>query len=358
MSFSCPGYLNAKSLSEGGDCREDYVDWFSNPVLSQYRPLIDAVYKAMQYRGDDPVLLVCDISPESCLLFRFTMKSQDRKGRNHQRCEVMMVDQSELPALLNGEFNAVPDEDNKEFVVDSVKGPTLPQCERHSVKNEVFNVYARNSKAYWFKSEVPTSYSSPKQRPTSDSIRISRSDKTVNRPKKGANVMGRVLLVFLIVLCAFGGWNYFRLCGEIEQLRNSLKTRDSEIMSHRTEIENLHRENGRLQNEIKKFDKWIKTRGNFELNKVQLKIKFDEIIRNFKEAENLLAHIDETPSPASKGGKDAERDCVSWSRHDVDKGTGTETGSSERGKPKVGGEEEEKGIVETLGDNMRNLFRR
>ena len=140
MSFRCPGYLNAKSLSEGGDCREDYVEWFSNPVLSPYRPLIDAVYKAMQYRGDDPVLLVCGVSSEACLLFRFTMKSKDRKGRNHQRCEVMMVDQSELPTLLNGEFNAVPDEDNKEFVVDSVKGTTLAQCERHRVKNEVFNV--------------------------------------------------------------------------------------------------------------------------------------------------------------------------------------------------------------------------
>ena len=357
MSFSYPGYLNAKSLLEGGESREDYVEWFFNPVLLPYRPLVDAVYKAMQYRGDDPVLLVCDISPESCLLFRFTMKSQDRKGRNHQRCEVMMVDKSELPALLNGEFNAVPDEDNKEFVVDSVKGPTLPQCERHSVKNEVFNVYARNSKAYWFKTEPPAPMPFTRQSPTSDSKRPINQGRTVDRPKNGGRIMCKVLFALLIVLCAFGGWNYFRLSGEIEQLRNSLKTRDSEIMRHRTEIEDLHRENGRLQNEIKKFDKWIKTRGNFELNKVQLKIKFDEIIRNFKEVENLLAHIDETPSPASKVGKDAERDGVSRSRHDVDKGAGTETGSSERGKSKVGGEEEEKGKDKTFGDNVKNWFR-
>ena len=358
MSFRCPGYLNAKSLSEGGDCKEDYVEWFSNPVLSQYRPLIDAVYKAMQYRGDDPVLLVYDISPELCLLFRFTMKSQDRKGRNHQRCEVMMVDKSELPALLNGEFNAVPDEDNKEFVVDSVKGPTLPQCERHSVKNEVFNVYVRNSKAYWFKTEPPAPMPFTRQSPTSDSKRPINQGRTVDRPKNGGRIMCKVLFALLIVLCAFGGWNYFQSANEIKRLRNSLKARGDEVAKHCAEIEDLRKKNVRLQKEIDKFDKWIKTRGNFELNKVQLKIKFDEITRNFKEAENLLAHIDETPSPASKVGKVAERDGVSRSRHDVDKGTGPETWSSERGKPKVGGEEEEKGIVETLGDNMRNLFRR
>ena len=341
MSFRCPGYLNAKSLSVGGDCREDYVEWFSNPMLSQYRPLIDDAYRAMQYRGDDPVLLVCGVSAETCLLFRFTMKSQDRKGRNHQRCEVMMVDQSELPTLLNGEFNAVPDEDNKEFVVDSVNGAALPQCERHRVKNEVFNVYARNPKAYWFKSEAPAPKPLSRQSPTSDSKRPINQGRTVDRSKNGERIMCRVLLVLLIVSCVLGGWNYFQSTSEIEQLRNILRTREDEVTKRRTEIENLQKENG----------------SNFELNKVQLKIKFDEIIKNFREAENLWAHIDETPNPTSKVVKEmAERDGVSRSRNDVGKGAGMETGSSGRGQTKGDGKKKEKGIFETLGEKVESIL--
>ena len=295
MSFRCPGYLNAKSLSVGGDCREDYVEWFSNPMLSQYRPLIDAAYRAMQYRGDDPVLLVCGVSAETCLLFRFTMKSQDRKGRNHQRCEVMMVDQSKLPTLLNGEFNAVPDEDNKEFVVDSVSGAALPKCERLRVKNEVFNVYARNTKAYWFKSEAPTPKPLARRSPTSDSKRPINQGRTIDRSKNGERIMSKVLLALLIVLCVLGGLNYFQSTSEIEQLRSSLRVREDEVAKRRTEIEDLRKENLRLLEKINNYDKWIKARSNFELNKVQLKIKFDEIIKNFREAENLWTHIDDTP---------------------------------------------------------------
>ena len=348
MSFRCPGYLNAKSLSVGGDCREDYVEWFSNPMLSQYRPLIDAAYRAMQYRGDDPVLLVCGVSAETCLLFRFTMKSQDRKGRNHQRCEVMMVDQSKLPTLLNGEFNAVPDEDNKEFVVDSVSGAALPKCERLRVKNEVFNVYARNSKAYWFKSEATTPKPLARRSPTSDSKRPINQGRTIDRSKNGERIVSKVLLALLIVLCVLGGLNYFQSTSEIEQLRSSLS---------RTEIEDLRKENGRLQKEINKFDKWIKTRSNFELNTVQLKIKFDEIIKNFREAENLWAHIDETPNPTSKVVKEmAERDGVSRSRNDVGKGAGMETGSSGRGQTKGDGKKKEKGIFETLGEKVESIL--
>ena len=309
MSVRCPGYLNAKSLSEDGECREDYVEWFSNPALSPYRPLIDAVYGAMQYRGDDPVLLACDVSSESCLLFRFTMKSQDRKGRNHQRCEVMKVAHSELPALLNGEFKAVPDEESREFVVDGVEGAALPQCERHGVKNEMFNVYARNQRAYWFNGEVSSPTPSPKQqipprqRPTSDSRRIIRSGRMVDYPKKGEKIMSKVLFALQIVSCVFGGWNYFQTTSEIELLRTSLRTRDSEIADHRIEIEGLRKENDRLKSEIDKFDKWIKTRSNFDLNKVQLKIKIDEIIKDCGEAKALLTHMDETPNPTSEEGQ-------------------------------------------------------
>ena len=350
MSFRCPGYLNAKSLSEGGDCREDYVEWFSNPVLCPYRPLIDAVYKAMQYRGDDPVLLVCGVSSEACLLFRFTMKSQDRKGRNHQRCEVMIVDQSELPTLLNGEFEAVPDEDSEEFVVDSVKGTTLPQCEHHRVQNELFNVYARNPSAYWFKSELSAPEPLTRQSPTTDFKRPDNQRRKVDRPKNGGRIMCRVLFALLIVLCVLGGWNYIQSTSEIEQLRNSLRTREAEVAKHREEIEGLRNENDRLEKENRKFDKWVKTRSNFELNKVQLKIKFDEIIKNFREAENLWAHIDETPNSTSMVGKDVERNGVPRPRHDVDNGAGAGTVSSGLEQTKDEGKKTEKGLFGKLGE--------
>lgn len=370
MSFRCPGYLNAKSLSEDGDCRKDYGEWFSNSALAPYRSLIDAVYGSMQYRGDDPVLLVCDVSSESCLLFRFTMKLQDRNGRNHQRCEVMKVERSELSALLNGEFKAVPDEYAKEFVVESVERTALPQCERHSVKNEILCVYTQNPKAYWFKSEA--SVPPPRHPSTSDSKRYIRPDRTVDcpksdRPKKGEKIMFKVLFTLLIVLCVLGGWNYFQSTGEIEQLRNSLKARDNEVVNHRAEIEHLRRENDSLQAKISRFEEWTKTRSNFELNKIQLKIKSDEIIKNFKDMEKLLAHMDEPPKPASKnGGVGVTSGAVEVNagtnnvpvragtpqlQSDNGKNAGTTTGSSRQKRPRVeikNDKKKEKGLFDNL----------
>lgn len=300
MLLRYPGYLNAKSLLESGDCREDYVEWFSNPALTPYRKLIDSVYGAMQYRGDDPVLLVCDVSPESSLLFRFTMKTQDRKGRNHQRCEVMKVERPELPSLLNGEFKAVPNEMTKEFVVESVERAALPQCERHSVNNETLVVYARNSKTYWFRGEGVVSDQPSKRQSTSDSARTVCPGRTVNHPKKGGDILCKVLFALLIASFGLGGWNYFQSTDEIERLHNKLKARDSDIAKHCAEIENLRKENSKLQTKIDKYEEWTKTRDNFEVNKVKLKIKFDEIIMNFREAEDLLVHMDETPKPADR----------------------------------------------------------
>ena len=306
MSFRCPGYLNAKSLSEGGDCREDYVEWFFNPVLSQYRHLIDAVYRTMQYRGDDPVLLVCDISAEACLLFRFTMKSQDRKGRNHQRCEVMKVDQSKLPMLLNGEFNAVPDASAKVFVVDGVDGDVLPQWRQHRVKNEILSVYTRNPKAYWFKNEEPVQIAFPRQKHSNEAKQSVRSGRAVIHPKERKN-MNKVLFALLIVSCAFCGWIFFQL----DRLRTNLDHRTVEIRNCHREIDDLQVENRRLKEQINKYDKWVKTRSNFELNKIKLKNKFSEIVEKFHEAENLWGHIDESPSQTS-----TDEGCEIFSKRD------------------------------------------
>ena len=276
MLLRCPGYLNAKSLLESGDCREDYVEWFANPALTPYRKLIDSVYGSMQYRGYDPVLLVCDVSSESCLLFRFTMRSHDRKGRGHQRYEVMKVERPELPSLLNGEFKATPDERTKEFIVEGVEGADLPRCECHTVQNELFNVYTRNPKSYWFKSEEGPSNPSPQQQLTSDPGRsVCAGRTTLSRPKKGGKIMCKVLFALLIALCVLSGW---KCCEEIKDLRS---------------------ENSKLRAKINQFEEWTKTRDNFELNKVKLKNKFEEIIKNFREAEDMWLHMDEISSPAS-----------------------------------------------------------
>lgn len=300
MSFRCPGCLDAKSLLGEGDCRDDYVKWFFNPALTPYRKLIDAVYLVVQYRGDDPVLLVCDISSESCLLFRFTMRSHDRKGRGHQRYEVMKVERPELPSLLNGEFKATPDERTKEFIVEGVEGADLPRCECHTVQNELFNVYTRNPKSYWFKSEEGPSNPSPQQQLTSDPGRsVCAGRTTLSRPKKGGKIMCKVLFALLIALCVLSGWNYFQSADEIEQLRNRLKACDSDIEKCCEEIKDLRSENSKLRAKINQFEEWTKTRDNFELNKVKLKNKFEEIIKNFREAEDMWLHMDEISSPAS-----------------------------------------------------------
>ena len=367
MSLRCPGYLNAKSLLDGGDCLEDYVEWFSSPELSSYRLLIDAVYKTIQYRGDDPVLLVCDVSSESCLIFRFTMKAQDRKGRSHQRCEVMKVGRLELPALLNGEFKAIPDEKAKEFVVDGVEGAPLPQYERHQVKDAMLGAYARNPKAYWFKSEGVTQITPPRQQPTGVSRQSIRSDRTVDVPTEGKNAMSKVWFALLIVSCAVGGWIYFQSVDEIGQLRKNIESRDGEIRDCRVRISNLRSENNRLQGEISKFDKWVRTRSNFELNKVQIKSKFDEIIQDFREAESLLAHIDEAPRPPSR-----ERKVVIYGnsetnrapgragkphpRRDDNKGAGTATESSGQEDPKREDMEKEKGFFDAPVEKVKTLF--
>ena len=301
MSFRCPGCLDAKSLLGEGDCRDDYVKWFFNPALTPYRKLIDAVYLVVQYRGDDPVLLICDVSPESSLLFRFTMKTQDRKGRNHQRYEVMKVERSELPSLINGEFKAIPDERTKEFIIESVEGVDLPRCECHTVQNELFNVYARNPKAYWLKSEDRSSNSSPQQRLTGDSGRAVCSGRTtVSHPKNDKKRMSNVLFALLIASFGLGAWNYFQSTSEIKQLHNKLKARDRDVEKYCAEIMGLRSENSKLQAKVDQFEEWVKTRSNFEMNKVQLKTKFDEIIKNFREAEDLLAHMDETPKPVDR----------------------------------------------------------
>ncbi len=111
--------------------------------------------------------------------------------------------------------------------------------------------------------------------------------------------MCKVLFALLIALCVLSGWNYFQSADEIEQLRNRLKACDSDIEKCCEEIKDLRSENSKLRAKINQFEEWTKTSDNFELNKVKLKNKFEEIIKNFREAEDMWLHMDEISSPAS-----------------------------------------------------------
>ena len=342
MLLRCPGYLNAKSLLADGGCEDDYRVWFSNPALSSCRLLIDAVYKTMQYRGDGPVLIVYKVSEETALLLRFTMGSHDRLGRKHQRCEAMLVDDSRLPMLLNGEFDSVPDEEAKEFVVGSVDRSSLPRCQRCVIQNETMTVYARDSRAYWFKAEslqTPTISRKDKVERPKPSFRMGQGG---NRQKTERSVMLKVAVALLIALCLVSGWGYFRFTRDMEGLRMDLRTRDKTVASCRAEVEKLRTENDRMRNEIAKFDKWIKTRSNFEVNKVQLQVKFDKIVKDFREAEKLLAHMDAAPvGNREKGARGASPDTLGNQRQ-------SRHASESVGLPD--GDESKRGIFEKVKD--------
>ena len=306
MSVRCPGYLNAKSLRARGECREDYVEWFSHSALAAHRPLIDAVYRTMQYRGDGPVLLVCDVLPDACLLIRFTMELRDLRGRSHQRCEAMLVGRPELPALLNGEFKAEPDGDAAEFVVSNVEREGLPTCEGRKIKDVGFRVYARNTESYWFKSDASVPDPAPKQR-----LMDSAGHERVNcPPRQRGSVMGKVLIAFLVVLSAFAGWNYFQCATENGKLRDDLNRSRQEARTLEARVEKLKGQNDELQAWIQRYDKWMKTRTNFEVNRIQLRSRFEEIVKNFRDVEELLSHMDEPPRTVGQAGGSQKTNSV------------------------------------------------
>lgn len=306
----CPGCLRAKSLLPNGACEEDYVEWFSHPALSAHRPLVDAVYRAVQYGGDAPVLLVCDVSPESCLLFRFTMERRDRKGRSHQRYEALKICRAELPMLMDGAFKAVPEKDTAEFVVDGAGGSPLPEREHRRVGGVGLRVFARDAASYWFRSESAAT-AEPVERPSNGGGSKAEYRPTRDEHRKikenGGRIMTKVLLLALVASCAFGGWNYVQR----GRLHDRMSAMSRKIEDCREEMLRLRDENGRLTGKITKYDKWMKSRGNFELNKVLLAAKMDEIMEKFDEARSLMARMGEAPqsSPSQeKGGVQMEED--------------------------------------------------
>lgn len=304
MNIRCPGYLNAKSLAEDDVCRADYVDWFFHPALAPHRLLIESVCQTMQFHGDAPVLLVGDVASDSSLLFRFTMRASDRLGRAHQRCEVLLVPRSELPAFLDGAFRARPDADSKEFGVETVGGRALPYCGSRQVRNETLGVYTQNVRSLWFKGEIEEP-SPSLERPSTD-MADPQKVPDPSSEKKGRKLMCKVLLILWATSCGLGIWDHIRSAGEMAQLRASLKVCRGETSECRAEIGNLRRANSRLQEKIAQCDKWTATRSNFELNKIELQRKCVELVKRFREVEILLARIDETPqaAPPKKIGAD------------------------------------------------------
>ena len=306
MSVRCPGYLNAKSLQARGECREDYVEWFSHSALAAHRPLIDAVYRTMQYRGDGPVLLVCDILPDACLLIRFTMESRDLRGRSHQRCEAMLVGRPELSAFLNGDFKAEPDGEAAEFVVSNVEREGLPTCEVRRIKDVGFRVYARAPEAYWFKNEASVPAPPPKRRLTD-----SAGHERVNCPPgRRGSVMGKVLIAFLAVLSAFAGWNYVQCATENGKLRGDLNRSRQEAGALEARVRKLKGQNDELQARVQRYEKWMKTRSNFEVNKIQLRSRFEEIVKDFRAVEELLSRMDEPPRTVAREGGSQKTNSV------------------------------------------------
>lgn len=344
MSFRCPGYLNAKSLQSGGVCREDYAEWFSNAELSAYRPLIEAVYKAIQYRGNDPVLLRCDVAPESCLIFRFTMELRDIKGRQHQRCEVIKIEHDKLPELLDGAYKADPEEATGEFVVDGVCGEALPECERICVGGVKISVFSRNANAYWFRNDKSVANTPSKQLTKEAHSRNVRPVQGEDKVKRKEKRMSKVLIGILVLSSALGGWYYV----QCDELRKGIVAQKGEIEKCHKEISNLRNENSLLRDKITKYDKWIKTRGNFELNKVQLEIKLNEIKEKFHEAESLMMRINETPTNNALG------EPVKHQRSDDDGGKSIVTPSERKC---LGSEDVKKkqGVLESIKESISDL---
>lgn len=324
-----PGILYAKSLRPGDSLEEGYKTWFSNAELGDLRDRVEALRTSFRWRPDSsrrypPVMVFEAGEGERILVVRFSDAGKDPFGRPQTlRMEALLVPVNLASQFWDGTFTAEPDSDHAAFVVDGTSPATdfpgwnqdrLVQGESGtfslSTPSPCSLSHVATSTGHYNPTDVqeppfpePTLNPPPKQQSTSESRRTIRLERTVGYPKKVEKIMCRMLFALLIVSFVLGGWNYFQSTDEIERLRNSLKTRDMEIANHRVEIEDLHKENGRLQSEISKFETWIKTRSNFELNKVQLKIKFAEIIKDFRDAEILLAHIDETPNLTSEKGQ-------------------------------------------------------
>lgn len=331
MADSFVGYLYAKSFLPGDSLEEGYREWFQHSLLVPHKKRIKELRDCFAWRTDascvhSPVVVVEPVSGEErILIVRFSDAGKDPFGRPQTlRQEAMLVPPSLVPRLWDGTFSAVPDLGTATFtVVFGAPASDFPglgegllingnhadfDFEDH--ESSITAEPVRNDSAIKMSSSSSTPHTNPTIRPK----RSIGPGEAIKRIKKGDRIMCRVLSVLLILLCILGGWNYFQLTSEIEQLRNR---RDAQ----KDEINGLRKKNGELQREIDKFDTWIRTRSNFEVNKAQLKIKFDEIIKDFREAENLLTHIDETPSPMSADGQSV---VVSKPQHVADSSGGND----------------------------------
>ena len=305
-----PGYLYAKSLCRDDQLSEGYKIWFFNDGLTLVREKIEALRKSFRWRPDSsrryaPVVVIEPGEGDRVLVVRFSDAGKDSFMRPQTlRMEALLVPVELVSWFWDGTFKAKPNREGAMFYVDEPSpAPDFPGWNGGRLVHgapETFSLAGSlpcHPTGNTAESDVVTVEQVPDP---ADLHMASSSRQTEDHSKKDNKVTRKVLFVLLVLSCAVGGWNYFKLVEEIEQLRNGLKARDSDIEKHCAEIVGLRSENSKLQAKIDQYEEWIKTRDNFEVNKVKIKIKFDEIIRNFREAEDMLVHMDETPKPADR----------------------------------------------------------
>ncbi len=366
-----PGFLYAKSLRPDDSLEEGYKTWFFNAELDNLRDRVEALRTSFRWRPDSsrrypPVMVFEAGEGELILVVRFSDAGKDPFGRSQTlRMEALLVPVDLMSQFWDGTFTAEPDSDHAAFIVNGTLPATdFPGWNQDRLVQGESGTFSLGTPSPCSLSHVATSTSRynptdiqeppfpestlnppQKQQPTSESRRTIRPERTVDYPKKVEKIMCRMLFALLIVSCVLGGWNYFQSTGEIEQLRSHLMVRDSCITNCCERIEALRKKNAELQDKISKFDEWTKARSNFELNKVQLKIQFKEIIENFKRVENLLAHIDEMPNPAPDINSETNSIPTGVDsllpRRDCGNNAGTGTVSSERKQSKM--EDKKKG---------------
>ena len=125
MKQSFPGFLYAKSLRSGDKPEEGYRTWFSHSSIAPHLGLVESLRDSFQWRVDSsrrhaPVVVVEPVADGgNVLVVRFLDAGKDSFGRPQTlRMEALLVPVAIAPALWDGTFDAVPNVDRAEFLVD------------------------------------------------------------------------------------------------------------------------------------------------------------------------------------------------------------------------------------------------
>lgn len=129
MQTTCPGWLFAKTLTVGGACEVDYIEWFAHEKLTPYLSWIRAAGPSVCLcaRARQPVLMLRELVTGEHLVFRFAWDPRgDQRGRTHVREEVLLVPTADLPYFLSGDFVATANRADQIFSVEACEPARLP----------------------------------------------------------------------------------------------------------------------------------------------------------------------------------------------------------------------------------------